>query len=79
MYVELRGKLGQLRSPLTAASVTFALKAGVWFRRGRLDMVAPDSQAVACPLSAETPLIGLCRFPRPALVTNVAAVGRMLT
>jgi hypothetical protein len=31
-----------------AASATFALKAGVWFRRGRLDMVSPDSQATAC-------------------------------
>jgi hypothetical protein len=36
---------------LMAASATFALKAGVWFRRGRLLMVAPDSQATACPLS----------------------------
>src|SRR5450631_809395 len=34
-----------------AASATFALKAGVWFRRGRLDMVSPDSQASACPPS----------------------------
>jgi hypothetical protein len=31
---------------LTAASATFALKAGVWFRRGRLCMVA-HSQATA--------------------------------
>src|SRR5215510_11370950 len=31
-----------------AASATFAFKAGVWFRRGRLDMVSPDSQATAC-------------------------------
>jgi hypothetical protein len=23
----------------------------VWFRRGRLFMVSPDSQAIACPLS----------------------------
>ncbi|WP_354232049.1 hypothetical protein, partial [Bradyrhizobium sp. F1.4.3] len=37
--------------PLTAASATFALKAGVWFRRARLLIVAPDSQASACPLS----------------------------
>ena len=29
------------RSPLTAASATFTLKAGVWFRRGRLFMVSP--------------------------------------
>src|SRR6202140_4027713 len=34
-----------------AASATFALKAGVWFRRGRLVMVSPDSQGTACPLS----------------------------
>src|SRR5665811_2355211 len=34
-----------------AASATFALKAGVWFRRGRLLMVSPDSRATACPPS----------------------------
>src|SRR6202051_137351 len=34
-----------------AARATFALKAGVWFRRGRLVMVSPDSQGTACPLS----------------------------
>src|SRR3954452_7388954 len=28
-------------SPLTAARATFALKAGVWFRRGRLLIVTP--------------------------------------
>jgi hypothetical protein len=34
-----------------AASATFALKAGVWFRRGRLLIVSPDSLGTACPLS----------------------------
>jgi hypothetical protein len=34
-----------------AASATFALKVGVWFRRGRLFMVSPDSLRTACPLS----------------------------
>src|SRR5712691_6702999 len=34
-----------------AASATFALKAGVWFRRGRLFIVSPDSLGTACPLS----------------------------
>jgi hypothetical protein len=34
-----------------AASANFALKAGAWFRRGRLLIVSPDSQATACPLS----------------------------
>src|SRR6202166_1505238 len=34
-----------------AASATFALKPGVWFRRGRPLIVSPDSQGTACPLS----------------------------
>src|SRR5260221_13300575 len=34
-----------------AASATFALKADVWFRRGRLLIVPPDSLGTACPLS----------------------------
>jgi hypothetical protein len=47
---------------LMAESATFALKAGVWFRRGRLLIVSPDLLGTACPLSqAETPLIVLCR------------------
>jgi hypothetical protein len=52
--VELLGKLRDGPIALTAASATFALKAGVWFRRGRLDrldMASPDSQATACPPS----------------------------
>src|SRR5882672_8053573 len=34
-----------------AASAAFALKPGVWFRRGRLLIVSPDSAGTACPLS----------------------------
>src|ERR1700685_2784901 len=34
-----------------AASATFALKTDVWFRRGRLLIVSPDSSGKACPLS----------------------------
>src|SRR6202044_870321 len=40
-----------VRSPLMAATATFALKAGVWFRRARLCIVSPGSQATACPQS----------------------------
>src|ERR1700704_1740035 len=40
-----------VRSPLMAASAAFALKPGVWFRRGRLLIVSPDSLGTACPLS----------------------------
>src|SRR5260370_38287201 len=40
-----------VRENLLAESGTFGLKAVLWFRSGRLFMVSPDSQAVACPLS----------------------------
>jgi hypothetical protein len=33
-----------------AAIATFALKAGVWFRRGRLVIVSPDSLGTTCQL-----------------------------
>src|SRR3954468_3489628 len=39
-------------SPLTAAKATFALKAGVWFRRGRLVMGSPVRHAY-WPLSGK--------------------------
>jgi hypothetical protein len=58
---------------LTAASATFALKAGVWFRRARLVIVSPDSRANLARRQAETPLIALFRFPEPAL--NVKVLG----
>src|SRR5260370_32978058 len=55
-----------VRSPLTAARATFALKAGEWFRRGRLLMVSPvHGDYRRC--QAEIPLIVLFRFPEPAL------------
>src|SRR5712664_1277753 len=56
-----------VRSPLMAASATFALKAGEWFRRGRLFMVSPVRGDYRRS-QAETPLIVLSRFPRPALL-----------
>jgi hypothetical protein len=45
-----RRKFSDQERCLPAASATFALKAGVWFRRGRLLMVSPDSRDTACPL-----------------------------
>jgi len=42
------------------------LKAGVWFRRGRLFMVSPvHGDYRRC--QAEIPLIGLFKFAEPAL------------
>src|SRR5229473_2949066 len=61
-----------VRSPLTAARATFALKAGEWFRRGRLLMVSPvHGDYRRC--QAEIPLIVLFRFPGPALPDFAAA------
>src|SRR5438270_2561162 len=55
-----------------AASATFALKAGVWFRRARLLIVSPDSRVNLARRQAETPLIPLFRFLRPALSGSLA-------
>ncbi|MCK1724961.1 MFS transporter [Bradyrhizobium sp. 142] len=55
---------------MTAASATFALKAGVWFRRARLLIVSPDSRDNLARRQAETPLIALFRFAEPALITG---------
>src|SRR5260370_14672465 len=51
-----------VRSPLTAARATFALKAGEWFRRGRLLMGSPCHGDYR-RYQAETPLIVLFRYP----------------
>src|ERR1700724_1388694 len=57
-----------VRSPFRAASATFALKVGVWFRRGRLFMVSPDSLATACPLSGRNSTY------RPAQISETTSV-----
>src|ERR1700738_3020498 len=58
-----------VRSPLTAARATFALKAAEWFRRGRLLMVSPvHGDYRRC--QAETPLIALFKFAEPAHSTR---------
>ena len=49
--VKLLASSATVRSPLMAASATLALKPGVWFRRGRLLIVSPNSPGTACPLS----------------------------
>jgi hypothetical protein len=61
------------------ASATFALKAGVWFRRGRLLTVSPDSRANLARRQAEIPLIVLCRFPEPALTERRGDTGEVLS
>ncbi|HYS43877.1 MAG TPA: hypothetical protein VEM32_07860, partial [Geobacteraceae bacterium] len=53
-------------SPFTAAKATLALKVGVWFRRGRLDMVLLLIRGDLRRCQAEIPLIPLFRFAEPA-------------
>jgi len=63
--VEMLGQLGDCAIALDGGRATFALKAGEWFRRGRLLMVSPvHGDYRRC--QAETPLIVLFRFPEPA-------------
>ena len=52
MHIKLLGQLGQRLFPLMAAIATFALKAGLWFRRGRFVMVAPRFSAIFLPISS---------------------------
>jgi hypothetical protein len=52
------------------------LKAGEWFRRGRLLMVSPVHGDYR-RYQAEIPLIALSKFPRPALINLLARCGRI--
>jgi hypothetical protein len=54
-------------SPLIAANATFALKAGLWFRRDRLLMLSPDL-GILGRRQAESPLSTLFKFPEPPLM-----------
>jgi hypothetical protein len=53
-----------------AAKATFALKAGVWFRRGLLLIVSPEVRAYIARRQADAPLIVLSEFPGPPLSTG---------
>src|SRR5271168_4128530 len=53
-----------------AANATFALKAGVWFRRVRLLIVSPDSTGTACPLSGRNSTY------RPVQISGAGSVHR---
>jgi len=56
-------------SPLIAASATFALKAGLWLRRGRFVIMAPVPGILPCS-KAESHLSQLFRFADPPLYTS---------
>src|SRR5450631_4118774 len=50
-------------SPLIAAKATFALKAGLWFRRGLFVMLSPVHGSL-CRVQAEFPLIQVVQISR---------------
>src|SRR5258708_38179457 len=56
-----------VRSFFRAERATFALKAGVWYRRARFFIFAPDSQAKHACRQAEFPLNALFKIPEPPL------------
>jgi len=56
-------------SPLIAPTATLALKAGLWFRRGRLVMVI-SSLAASCCCCTENPLIPAVQFSRTTSITE---------
>jgi hypothetical protein len=70
--VEILRQLDQVFSPLIAATATFALNAGLWFRRGRLAMVF-SSLAASCCCCAENPLI-----PAVQISGTTSAIPRQL-
>ena len=67
MHVELLSKLCNRSIVFQPARATFALKAGVWFRRARFFIFAPDSQAKHACRQAEFPLNALFKIPEPPL------------
>src|SRR5690348_16396806 len=68
-------KSASVFSPLRAANSTFALKTGLWVRRIRFVMLAPDPRHHR-RFQADPPLIALSEFGRPPLPSNGLRVRR---
>jgi hypothetical protein len=51
VQVELLRQLSQCSIALDGSKRHLRFEAGMWFRRGRLLIVSPDSLGTACPLS----------------------------
>jgi hypothetical protein len=63
-----------------AATATFALKAGLWFRRGRFVMVAPRFLGNHADLARTFHSVHLSKFSEPPLPSSVdpADLARLL-
>src|SRR3954447_6100525 len=62
-------KSASVFSPLRAANATFALKPGLWVRRIRFVMLAPDPRHHR-RFQADPPLIALSEFGQPPLIST---------
>jgi hypothetical protein len=60
---------------LMAAKATFALNAGLWFRRARFVIVSLLIRSHPGRCQAETPLIRLLKFAEPALNISLKFAG----
>ena len=65
-YRMLSARIGNAKA-VTATARTFALEAGVWFRRGLLPIVSPESRTYIGRCQADAPLIVLSEFSDPHL------------
>jgi hypothetical protein len=63
-----------VRSPFTAATATFALKAGECVRRARLVIVLAPVSGTQTAVRRECPLIELSNFPGPPLAVYAIMV-----
>jgi hypothetical protein len=63
---KLLGKLRNRPIALDGRKRHLRLEGRVWFRRGRLDMLSPDSQAIACLPSGRNSTYRLFKIPEPA-------------
>jgi hypothetical protein len=61
--IKVLSQLDQGLFPLIAATATFALNAGLWFRRGRLAMVISSLAAIMLPWRGKSTYPGCSVFP----------------
>jgi hypothetical protein len=73
-----RANSASVLSPLTAARATFALKAGEWFRRGRLVIVSPGLQLSWLLSGRNSTYPAVQTFKASSFATGAAALGTFL-
>lgn len=75
MDVVLLSQFGERLLAPDGSQATFALKAGVWFRRVRLDIFFPVRQAILAAHRRKDHSTDLFRFPKPDLPKASRKIG----